>query len=489
MDYRPSAWQREFHSCDANEMLGGGSAGPGKSLALLMDPVSQIVVEHERCKRGEIRWGESLGWALHIRREMPRLLQTLARAGRLFKTLDPGATWDGNDHIWRFSSGYKWQAGHLKNPDSFMNYRSSEFTHLGFDELGEIDQKVAYDELLLRVRTADPVLAKMLKVRAVSNPCANWVRDYYVDPAPEGRKIIKTRFIRSDGTEGVRTRLFLPARLSDNPDPEFRRQYEEALLSRPPHIRAQLLNGDWYAIAGAFFAEAWDTSRVVVKPFKIPSGWRRMRSGDWGYQNPTVIHWWAITPDNEMICYRERTYNGPKAHEKLDAHGVACRIKEIELENGEWNRIRNRSRLTGPMDTNLWQEAGHRGMNMAHDMDRVGVGWFKASKGRRQCAQQVIKRLLQRGYNDRPGLMFFENCTKAIATIPALPTDSSEEANGEVPKKCDADHWYDSVSYACAANPLPSGREDLPQNHDDEDFPRAARYQERGQNRGAWGYG
>jgi Terminase-like family. len=315
------------------------------------------------------------------------------------------------------------------------------------------------------------------------------VRDYFVEPAPQGRKIMLRR-IRLDSGEVVeRTRLFLPAKLSDNPDPEFRRAYEASLRDRPHHIKAALLDGDWYAIAGAFFADCWDTSRVVIKPFVIPPEWKRMRSGDWGYQQETAIHWWAISPDNEMICYRERTFNGPKAKTKLDAYGVALRIKEIEMEAGEWNRLRNTSRLTGPMDTNLWQEAGHRGQTMAHDMLKVGVTWHKASKGRRQCAQQVVKRLMQQGYNARAGLQFFETCQKAIATIPALPTDSSVEENGEVPRKCPYDHWYDSVSYACAANPLPSGQEDIRQSADEEDFPRAAREPNRPQNRGEWGYG
>ena len=41
-----SPWGNEFHSLAVDEALGGGSAGPGKSLALLMDPSPQMVVEH-----------------------------------------------------------------------------------------------------------------------------------------------------------------------------------------------------------------------------------------------------------------------------------------------------------------------------------------------------------------------------------------------------------------------------------------------------------
>lgn len=480
MNYSPSGWGREFHALAVDEALGGGAAGPGKSLALLMDPLEQVAIEHERCRAGEINWGQSTGWAIHLRREFPRLEQTIHRSKLLFPRVDPGVKWDEVRHMWRFSSGYKFQFGHLKDNDSFLNYRSSEFTHLAIDEAAEIDSKDVYDELVLRVRSTDKVLQKMLKTRITSNPCANWVREYFVDPAPSGRVVFKRSIKLADGSEVTRTRLFLPARLSDNPDPEFRRQYEANLRDKPQHIRAALLDGDWYVVAGAFFADVWDPARVVVKPFKIPSGWKRFRSGDWGYKQPCVILWWAVSPEGELICYRERTYNGPKASRLLDAMQVAEEIKEIEKKNGEWNLVKDSSRLAGPMDTQLWEERGHRGPTMADDMARVGVYWNKATKGRKQAAQQLIKRLNQRGYNDRPGLMFFENCSRCISTIPALGTD---DIDSEVPTKGGPDHHYDAVSYACAANPLPSGKEDF-DKFDDDDI-----NEDPAVNRGQFGYG
>ena len=464
--YVPSRWGLEFHSLQVDEALGGGSAGPGKSLALLCDPFAQIVVEHARCESGEIEWGRSLGWAIHFRREFPRLEATIHRSKLLFPILDPNAKYDAASHRWRFSSGYGFSFGHLKENDSFLNYRSMEWTHLAIDEIVEITSKDVYDELSLRVRSVDPVLSKMLKIRATSNPGAGWVRDHFVEPAPEGRKVLFKDIALSDGTVARRTRMFLPARLSDNPNADFRRQYELSLRDRPPHIRAALLDGDWYVVAGAYFADIWDPSKVVIKPFKIPPGWRRFRSGDWGYKSPCVILWWAISPDGEMICYRELTVNGPKARELLDAHGVAERIREIEMAAGEWDRMRNRSRLTGPMDTNLWMEAGHRGPTMAHDMSKVGVSWYKASKGRRMCAQQLVKRLRQRGYNDRPGIMFFSECHGCISTIPAIGTDPEDP---EVPLKGGPDHHLDATFYACSANVLPTGKEDLDRAWDDDD--------------------
>jgi hypothetical protein len=462
--YKPSRWQAEFHAMPVDEGLGGGSVGPGKSMALLNDANDQVVVEHARWEAREIR--QSKGWALHLRKEMPMLNQTIKRSKDLFPLMDPGAKYSENSHTWLFSSGYQYQFAHLKDPDSHENYRSNEYTWLGFDELTQIPSKDVYDELCLRVRTADPVLQKMLKVRSVTNPGAGWVRELFIDPNPNGREIHERMVTRRDGTKKLRTRMFLPAKLWDNPDADFVANYEASLLDRPKHIRAALLDGNWYVVAGAFFAELWDPDRVVIKPFKIPSGWHRFRSGDWGYKEECVILWWAVTPDRELICYRERTYNGTKAKRRMDAGEVARAIKDVEIANGEWNRLRNCSRLTGPMDNQLWEERGRKGPTMADDMAKEGVYWQRATKGRVSMAQQLITRLGQKGYNGRPGIMFFEDCQKCIQTIPSIGTDELEP---EKPKDGGSDHWYAAVGYACAANPVPSGKEDRGANDNDDD--------------------
>jgi hypothetical protein len=469
MQYDPAPRQREFHALTTTEALFGGSAGPGKSIALTCDPFEQIIVEHERCKAREIQWGQSTGMAIHFRREMPRLEETIFRAKILFGKLDPAFKFRDNDHAGQFSSGYRFRFAHLKDSDSFLNYRSAQATHLAFDELIEFEAD-QYHELVGRCRSTDPVLKTMLKVRSASNPGANWVREYFVDPAPEGSVILKKRFRLRDGTEEIRTRLFLKARLYDNPDKEYVRQYEANLMDKPYHIRAALLDGNWYVVAGAFFADVWDVDRIVIKPFKIPAGWRKFRSADWGYKEECVILWWAVDPEGNMICYRELTLNGRKAKRRYDAREVAERIREIEIAAGEWNHNRGCSRLEGWMDTQLWEERGKAGsgqnITMADDMASVGVYWHKATKGRKQSAQQFIKRANEHGPNGEPGVMFFETCRGCIMTIPAIGTDAED---AEKPADGGPDHWWAAVAYALSANLLPTGNEYSNYPDDDPD--------------------
>ncbi len=99
--YRPSKWGAEFHALTHDEALGAGAAGPGKTTVLIAEPLYQIKVEHVRCENPKsetnpypLEWGMSVGWALYLRRTFPTLQQTIVRASRIFKRIDPGVTFN-----------------------------------------------------------------------------------------------------------------------------------------------------------------------------------------------------------------------------------------------------------------------------------------------------------------------------------------------------------------------------------------------------------
>ena len=62
--------------------------------------------------------------------------------------------------------------------------------------------------------------------------------------------------------------------------------------------------GEWGIEAGQFFKE-WRESKHVIEPFKVPDGWMRFRSMDWGSARPYACLWWAVDYDGSMYCYRE----------------------------------------------------------------------------------------------------------------------------------------------------------------------------------------
>src|SRR5512146_30622 len=325
--FKPSEWGLRYQATDAHETLGGGAAGVGKTWQLIADPFNQFVIEHDRCllpkshpyyhpfpkKRGEA--GDTKCWALFLRRTTPMLMQSIERARRMLAALDPGVVCkqlSGDSCMFFLSSGARYQFGACRDKVSYETYMGGEYTWVGFDEVNQFDS-TQYFNIIRRCRTTDPVLAPLRRRRAMGNPVLRregesftvdnpyWAREYFVDPAPGGNVLLKRKIRMEDGSIEWWTRIFLPARLSDNPDPMFRRQYELELRGAggPEHIIQALLTGNWYLTAESFYTEL-DWSIHWCKPFQIPRGWHWFRSMDWGYKAPGIVGWWAQNPDEDL---------------------------------------------------------------------------------------------------------------------------------------------------------------------------------------------
>lgn len=438
-----------------HELLGAGSAGPGKSLVLLMDPMEQIAVEHQRCLNKShpyhLEWGASVGWAIHFRRTMPMLEHTMARAQRFFPRIDPEATFDKQKHTWTFKSGMKFQFAHCAESNDYEGYQSSEYTHIAFDELVQFEED-QYENITSRLRSSDPVLRQMLKVRAASNPFfkreakvnisvkdPHWVRKRFVDPWPQGGRILRKKLKMRDGTVTYRTRLYLPATLYDNPDPVFVADYEATLLDKPAHIRQAMLYGDWYVTPGSHYGDDWERSLHTCQPFKIPGDWRIFRSMDWGYKSFGCIGWYAIDYDGNLFKFHEYSFRLKKAAE------VAQRVKEIERSYGLWTP--NGSGIIGPADTQLWEERGDTGISKAQEFANAGVSWVRANKKSRARNSQLFLDRLKDRRAMTPGIVFFETCRDTIRTIPGIQSDPNDP---ESPQEGGDDHWHDETLYACS---------------------------------------
>lgn len=442
------------------------------SLVLLMDPMEQVMVEHHRCKQGELpdsydanlktliknnplRWGDSAGWALHMRRTMPMLKQTISRAHKMFPKIDPKVDWNQKDSIFTFSSGYKFQFGHCEHKHSFQNYVSNEYTHLALDELIQFF-KDQHDNLDTRVRTSDEVLRYFLKNRSASNPMMGdeestkkierddprWVKHYYIDPAPEGKTIIRKKIVRKDGSIKYDTRIYLPATLYDNPDKEFVAQYEAKLLGKPKHIRDCYLYGKWDAVVGAHFGNEWNPDIHVCKPFRIPEHWPIFRSMDWGYKTHGCIHYFAVDEEGRLYVWYEFIFRNKSA--KYVASDI---IKPFEQKNKLWDS--SGSKLQGPADTQLWEERGESAQNKAMDMADEGVNWVHADKRDRGAnSTRISERLVDHdNFTKQPMLIFFENCVSIRQVLPAASTDPSDP---EAWAKGGYDHPLDTLAYGVA---------------------------------------
>ena len=477
--YVPSGVQQEAHSCVADEILYGGTAGCGKTVFLRWDPIVTQVYdwnglpgEHTRYLEARKRGHDfkSKGWALHIRRTFPMLLQTIVKVKEFAFKLDPGCHWDEDNKILTRTCGYRMQYGHVQKEEDWRNYDSSDYTHMAFDEATQ-GLLVQFNMLRARVRSEDHILRQKLRVVLASNPDApaegKWVKERFVDPAPEGRAMLTENVTMFDGTVATNTRIYIPAYLSDNPDKEFARDYEKKLRSLPHHIMTARLFNKWDVVEGAFFEYEWMPSRHVVKPFTcpthglqtcipcaysngLPNHYPRARVMDQGYKAANPIYWFAKNEDDDLIFYREVTYNHDIKNEKdrRDSQMVALGIKKVEMEHGEWNVARKCSKLTGPADYQICERRGSVGDTIEDTMAKEGVYWCKSTKNRAAATAEILRRL--KDVPSRPGahpaLMVFENCTQLRRIMPLIKVDPDEP---ELPLKDDNGHWLECLMYAC----------------------------------------
>ncbi len=445
------------------------------SMVLLADPLEQVWVEHIRCLQDEkaippsfpadikraivnnpLRWGYSEGWALHLRRTLTRLGETVERAHRMFPLIDPDVDWNEKNHIFTFSSGFKYQFGHCKDKNDHTNYLGQQYSWVGFDELIEFLEQ-QYHAICARCRSGDQVLMKMLKRRAMSNPKLSdakgesiqvddpmWVRRYFVDPAPEGNKILRRKITLKDGSVANWDKLFLPATLYDNPDKDFVRQYEIELRSRPKHIQDAYLHGKWDSVVGSYFEHSYNPDIHRCRPFKIPQSWPIFRSCDWGYVSEGCVGYYALDPTNDTLFkFWECVFKRKKV-----AEVVSTIIKPFEQANKLWSPFKG-SLIYGPADTQIWEERGESALSKYQEFVQNGVDWCYADKrSREDNAQRVHERLTaHENFSRPPKLIFFDNCKQSYQVLSAMQTDPHKPTE---PMKGGFDHPYDETSYACA---------------------------------------
>lgn len=208
--------------------------------------------------------------------------------------------------------------------------------------------------------------------------------------------------------------------------------------------------GEWGILGGVFFSQ-WKEKLHVVKPFKIPSGWIRFRSMDWGSYHPYSVGWYAVDFDGNLWKYRELYGYGGKANvgTKETAAQVAKKIADLE---------KHEDISYGVLDNACWNSTGTEGPTIAEEMNKILLAnkrtmFIPSEKGREQGAEQVKLRLVGHENKDGvqiPAVRFFDTCFHTIRTIPMLTHDKHQpekvDTNGE-------DHAYDELVYACLSRP------------------------------------
>ena len=256
--FDPTPKQRAFLLMnDTKEILYGGAAGGGKSVAQLM---------------GALQFVDIPGYsAILFRRtyadlSLPNALIDLSKQWLMPFVESKEVKWSEKEKQYTFPSGATLNFGYLESDNDCYRYQGAEFQYIGMDECTHISPS-NYRYMFSRLRKSKS-LQVPLRFRATCNPGGMYGEYYYQRFFVEGRE---------------NGRIFIGAGLNDNPylDAEA---YKEALKELDPIEREQLLNGNWEIKAsGDLLDRHWFQ---IVPHHEIPSAASHVRFWDLAGTDP-----------------------------------------------------------------------------------------------------------------------------------------------------------------------------------------------------------
>lgn len=485
IEYEPQPKQRLLSECPANEILYGGSAGPGKSHA----------IRHE-----------ALVWANRIpklqvylfRRTYPELeknhiLPIIIEWGNRYGQYNDGKKY------YRLPNQSMIHFCHAQHEKNVMLYHGAEIHLLIIDELSTFTEWM-YVYLRNRVRcTLDLPQRYQGRVPGVicaSNPggvghefCKRLFVDFCAidsaetdkrkaDPSNYGpvyehpsRRLGYTvnyglRMARQ--SDGGMMRAYIPGLLQDNPilmqrDPGYIHRIE----AMPEPYRSAYLDGDWEIFLGQVFN--FNKSHHVCAVHPLPAYAPVYFTFDWGFGAPFSCGWCYTDADGRIFRFAEwyGWTKTPNQGLRLADSEIAEGIIEHEIKVGV--RAPGGRHVDGfdigvpkvkvnyILSPDCFQKkpdyrGGGQGPSTSEIFSRYGINGTPGDATRDQKIKQFHERLrVPRKENERPMFQVFDSCKQFIRTIPLLQQD---EHNPEDVDTTLEDHIYDEQALLFMARPI-----------------------------------
>lgn len=300
--YEPYRFQADFHGSGAPYGFLGGSAGPGKTTASLLE----LFVSANEFDAADGQYVHQLA----LRRTFPQLEATVITR---FRELIPPSLYRKFNET---KSEVTWKNGATLKFGS-MQYEADAWAYQGqwkdiyYDELCDF----TFAQWIATSAWNRCPVSKCTRKWGSGNPIgigAIWVEDLFVKhvPCQEMDATQRTAYSPADYP-------YFPATYEDNPiyanDPRFLKNLE----AYPEAFRDALKRGIWGAAGGYFrgvFDEAahvFERHRLEIKPW-----WKRWLSGNWGFAHPASYYVHCM--DDEGIVYTyDELYEREKEPEEL----------------------------------------------------------------------------------------------------------------------------------------------------------------------------
>lgn len=445
IEYEPQPRQQVYHHAEGlDELLYGGAAGGGKSMATIMDALL-YAMDYPKSRQ------------IIFRRTYPDLQRSIVAETLKYYPKELGK-YNSQAHEWRFINGSIIELAYWDNDANYMNYQGAAYDVIRWEELTQFEEKW-YTYMLSRCRGITPY-PRMVK--STTNPGGvghSWVKKRFVDVGPPEQihDVPKTddngvQLYHPKSGEALYNRvMFVPATIYDNQalmenDPN----YLIRLMSLPDIERKQLLEGDWDTFAGQYFSE-FTRSIHVVEPFTIPRDWRKYRAMDEGYSDPYVCLWIAQDSKGNAYVYREFSKNKLLTSEQIKE----TKRRSPVTEEYEYNVA----------DTSFWNKAKTENITPAEIFAEYDIPLIQAKKERINGWKRLREWLHVYDALDHvtgntyktARLKIFSTCLKTIESIPAMVHD---ETHVEDVAAHPLDHIPDALRYWCMSRPMTEGKED-----------------------------
>jgi len=444
--WRPrSKPQAAFIACPVFEIFYGGARGSLKTDGALGDWLRHSFDHGEH----------AIG--IMVRRSSVQLLETIERAKQIFIPL--GFKFTSKPDVAKAPNGARLRFAYLERDQDAEEYQGHSYTRVYIEEIGNFPSPAPIMKMMATLRSAHGVPVGFRATGNPGGPGQHWVKARYIDPAPQGWKVIQTEYTNPfDGSKVTRDRVFIPGKITDH-DLLGAAYIANLQMSGSPELVRAWLEGDWSVVSGAFFPE-FSSERHVVKPFAIPAHWSRIRSMDWGSARPFSVGWYAVADGDEVegapkiargciVKYRE--WYGMKEGQhnvglKLTAEEVAHGIRNLEAKDGKI--------MDAVLDPSAFSTDG--GPSIAERMLHAGA-YFREADNKRvaragaQGGWDQLRARLKGGGAEDPLIIFFSTCIHSIRTIPALQHDALKPEDVDTEGE---DHAADETRYACMSRPI-----------------------------------
>lgn len=305
-NHRTMSWtafkkQEEALSSAAFEVLFGGARGGGKTgagMAWLILGGGEGLAKYSYINHPGYR-------ALVLRKNVVDMTDWINKARVMYGPL--GGEYKVGDNEFRFPSGATIIIGHLDDSESFEKYQGQEFVKILLEEATQIPSEILYLRVMSSCRT--PFKEMRCQIWLTANPGGPgsvWVSDRFVAHG-DGK-------MYTDPETGL-TRIFVAARVYDNPVYATDKQYIGQLMSLPPAIRRAWLDGDWTALQGAAFeefrlapasGEPPEACHIVQSTdVKLAPWFHRWIACDWGYTHNAAVYKLCELPNKQVHVYDE----------------------------------------------------------------------------------------------------------------------------------------------------------------------------------------